>query len=558
MHSEVFKSLVNNAAFLLALCVFYDIVAPFRSSTQGRRRFLVGILIGITGMLVMLNPWRFNEGIIFDTRSVLLCISGLFFGFVPTAIATAMTSALRLFQGGEAALVGCCVIVSSSLIGLLWAKFRRRFFGQNPHSWIELYIFGIVVHLNMLAWMLLLKSSAAVLEHISMSVMLIYPVLTVILGMLLTRQNERIKSRQATKISEQRFRTLSENLPDVIVRYDQDLRIVNANPAAVKFCQSSQEKLIDSKNEDVNFLYNQGEFFSNKLRELFLSGRTERLELELEMPTGKALLDFLLVPEFLQGENKVNSIIALGRDISRDREMERRLRDSEKLDSVGRLAAGVAHDLNNRLTPALGYAELLHLMLEADSKQAGYAQEVIDSVKSSMKLVDCLLALGAKQNLSCQKLDLVEIVKNYVNEIQRKKLLDLEFNLSLPEDQCFCQIDQNQIQEMLYQLFLNVRDFAAEQNTVSVTVEKQNNDLSQEEVKDNYINWAIIKISDKGPGITEQNMKHLFEPFFTTKEAGEGLGMPVARGIAVAHGGHLRVSSVINQGTEVKIYLPQA
>lgn len=558
MHSEVFKSLINNAAFLLALCVFYDIVAPFRRSTQGLRRFLAGVLIGITGMLVMLNPWRFNEGIIFDTRSVLLCTSGLFFGFVPTAVATVMTSVLRFFQGGEAAMVGCCVIVSSSGIGLLWAEIRGRFFGQTLHGWLELYVFGVVVHLNMLAWMLPLKSSAAVLEHISVPVMIIYPALTVVLGQLLSRQNERIRSRQAIKISEQRFRTLSENLPDIIVRYDQDLCIVNANPAAVRFCNSGLEKMIGRQNGEINFLYNQSGFFSGKLQGLFLSGKTERLELEVELPAGKALIDFLLVPEFLQGEKRVNSIIALGRDISRDREMERRLRDSEKLDSVGRLAAGVAHDLNNRLTPALGYAELLQSLLAKDGKQTVYAQEVIDSVKSSMELVKCLLALGAKQNLSCQKHDLVMLVKNYINEIQRKKELDLKFNLSLPEESYFCFVDQKQIQEMLYQLFLNVRDFAAEQNTVSVTVEKQKVDLSSEQVEEDYINWVILKISDKGPGITEQDMKHIFEPFFTTRESAEGLGLPLARGIAVAHGGHLRLSSVINQGTEVKIYLPLA
>lgn len=201
-------ALVHNASLLLALALVYDTLAErtARFARPGIREIFLGILVGILGMALMLTPWQLVPGIVFDTRSVLLGVAGLYFGLIPTAIAMAMTAALRLFQGGAAAWAGVGVIVASGCLGLAWRRWRRH--GLEDISFAEVYALGIVIHVAMLALMLTLpwQTARSVLSAIALPVLLIYPVATALLGTLIANRLRRERLTARLTESEERLR----------------------------------------------------------------------------------------------------------------------------------------------------------------------------------------------------------------------------------------------------------------------------------------------------------------------------------------------------------------
>ncbi|MDO9088283.1 MAG: PAS domain S-box protein [Anaerolineaceae bacterium] len=189
-----FLLLMYNAAILLSTALLFDNTKiRWRQNLIGIQRIFVGLILGFIGIMLMVNPWNFAPGIIFDTRSILLSVSGLFFGLVPTVIAMIMTSIFRYVQGGVAAWTGVSVILATGGIGLAWRYLRKKKIDQI--SLIELYLFGLINHVVMLLLMLTLPREIAlrVLGDISFLVLLIYPLATMLLGFLLVNRAQREK-----------------------------------------------------------------------------------------------------------------------------------------------------------------------------------------------------------------------------------------------------------------------------------------------------------------------------------------------------------------------------
>lgn len=188
MTNSILIPLLHNAFLLLALAAVYDllIIRQQHSIRKQVRQVLIGVSLGFLGILLIVTSVTLYPGIVFDTRSVLLSISGLFLGTVPTLIAMLMTAAYRLSLGGSAAWVGVSVIFATGTFGLLWRKYRRN--PQSPIRSKELYIFGVLAHLIMLALMLLLplETALSVLARVGGPVLLVYPLLTIAIGAILT------------------------------------------------------------------------------------------------------------------------------------------------------------------------------------------------------------------------------------------------------------------------------------------------------------------------------------------------------------------------------------
>jgi len=209
MNDAPFLALIHNIALLLAIALLFDLVAL--NWKPGKIRFEqvpLGLLLGGIGVVLMLTPWVFSQGIIFDTRSILLGISGLIFGLVPTVIAMIITSVFRYYQGGVATLTGISVIIFTGSIGLIWRHFRRKTMaGIKP---VELYIFGLLIHIVMLTLMFLMPFQTAlqVVKSISIPVLVFYPIGTALLGMLMINRMQRIQSMEDLQRNENRLRSL--------------------------------------------------------------------------------------------------------------------------------------------------------------------------------------------------------------------------------------------------------------------------------------------------------------------------------------------------------------
>jgi PAS domain S-box-containing protein len=231
MNKAFFLQLVFNASLLLTLALIYDLLGvQWRIGRASLRQVPAGVIIGIMGVIVMLASWKLQQGIVFDTRSILIGVSGLYFGTVPTLVAMAITAAFRFSIGGAAVGMGIAVIITSGAIGIAWRHGRRYFLADL--SWGELYLFGLVIHLAMLGCVFILPRSAwwYVLSNIVLPVLLIYPVVTALLGMLMADHLKRERTKQKLLESEERYQNLAKIAPVGIFRADETGATTYVNP----------------------------------------------------------------------------------------------------------------------------------------------------------------------------------------------------------------------------------------------------------------------------------------------------------------------------------------
>ena len=245
MDAATFLGLVQNAALLLAVAFVFDVVASrWRTEQSSFQQATVGLAIGAIGITIMMTPWTFMPGIVFDTRSVLIGLSGLFFGSLSAAIAMIMTAIFRFYQGGIGAWTGIAVILTSGLIGIAWRRFRRRPLAEI--AWWELYLFGMVVHLGMLGMMLTLPWATAlrVLSNITLPVILIYPLATALLGVLMVNRLRHKQVDDALRESEKRYRALIENAGDIMFKTDATGHFTFVNQAGRRIAGYDEQEVI--------------------------------------------------------------------------------------------------------------------------------------------------------------------------------------------------------------------------------------------------------------------------------------------------------------------------
>jgi PAS domain S-box-containing protein len=209
MNDSALIALVHNIALLLAIALLFDLVAMHWKPGKMRfNQFPLGILLGGIGVVLMLTPWVFETGIIFDTRSILLGISGIFFGLIPTVTAMIITASFRYYQGGAAMWTGISVILTTGTAGLIWRYFRKNSLATlKPY---EIYIFGLIIHIIMLALMFILPlpTALSVVKTIAFPVLVFYPLGTTLLGMLMVNRLNQMQSNVDLQKSENRLRSL--------------------------------------------------------------------------------------------------------------------------------------------------------------------------------------------------------------------------------------------------------------------------------------------------------------------------------------------------------------
>lgn len=255
-------------------------------------------------------------------------------------------------------------------------------------------------------------------------------------------------------------------------------------------------------------------------------------------------------------------ILAIIRDVTERRALELQLRQSQKMEAVGRLAGGVAHDFNNLLVGILGYSELLKKKLAEQSPLLRMANEINFAAMRARDLTSRLLALSHRQVLRPAVLDLNALVRQCERLLRPVIGEDVRVILRLDPKTAHVKADPAQLEQVILNLALNARDAMPDGGTLSMETCNIQVDAALARLHPGLIPGYYVRLSvtDTGHGIAPDAMPRIFEPFFTTKEVGKGsgLGLSTVYGVVKQSGGCVTVSSVPDKGATFGIYLPRA
>jgi len=241
------------------------------------------------------------------------------------------------------------------------------------------------------------------------------------------------------------------------------------------------------------------------------------------------------------------------RDRHRRAEAENRLLQSEKQASVGRLAAGVAHEINNPLTGVLTFTRILLRSRDIGDKNLSHLQKIAESTVRVKKIVKGLLDFSRQTELDREPTEINRLIRTVISAMENQALIkgvSIQFNSG--EDLPMLTLDRNQLQSVLINLIINALDAMEHGGNIMISTGIS---LS---ASDTGTKGVEIAVTDTGCGISAEDLDKLFEPFFTTKEVGKGtgLGLAVSYGIVQRHGGTIRVQSEVGRGSTFTIWLP--
>ena len=262
----------------------------------------------------------------------------------------------------------------------------------------------------------------------------------------------------------------------------------------------------------------------------------------------------------LQDENdKVTAVAALGRDLTYERALEADNRLAQKMESAGRLAAGVAHDFNNILTVVRGQTEQLLATTEESNPATARLRAIDAAVLRCVDLVDKLLSLGRKQHLRPEHIDLDEVVDAETGIIASILGDGIELVIKRRSQLWVVYADPSQIQRILSNLVSNARD--AMRRGGRLVIETSNLTIREHDTEYPGVRpgtFVRLTVADDGVGLTKEVQQHIFEPFYTAKRSGKGLGLglPTVYGIVAQSGGHITLRSEPGKGTTIEILLP--
>jgi len=327
-------------------------------------------------------------------------------------------------------------------------------------------------------------------------------------------------TKKRLEASEERYRNLVENASDVIYTTDSAGGLTALNTAGT---QILGQEAAGQKIEPLN--RGPGEF-------AFTTPDGREVILEVKSRTAPA------------------GVEGIARDITERRRLEERLRESQKMEAIGRLAGGVAHDFNNLLTVISGYTQLSRTDLSPGHPSQPALEEVLKAAERAAGLTGQLLAFGRRQAAQPGILNLSAVFAE--TERMLRRLIGEHIDVvTIPgPDAGHVRIDPVQMQQMLLNLAVNARDAMPEGGKLVLEAARCDRHSSP---------WVVLSVTDTGHGMEEETLRHIFEPFYTTKGVGKGTGLGLATvyGIVKQNQGEVEVSSRPGAGTTFRIYLPQ-
>lgn len=352
---------------------------------------------------------------------------------------------------------------------------------------------------------------------------------------LLTQSVRSMLKHASAERHHDQFRSLVTAMPDAVVVTDRAGVVQFLNPAAKALLGKSEDDFIG---ELINFAVTVDR--PSDLEILRAGGRRS-----VELRVAECTWDYC------------PALLATMRDVTEERQLSERLRQTQKMEALGLLAGGVAHDINNLLLVVMLYAEMIR-GAEAPALFANEAGEIVDAVERAQALTRQLLTFSRRQPVERNVISIADIVVGIHSMLRRLMPVEIEIT-SLIDDDVWPTIgDTNQIEQVLMNLAVNARDAMPEGGRFTIGLE--NRTLAEATDGAPAGDYVCLKVSDEGSGIAEADRERIFEPFFTTKPRGQGTGLGLATSYAIVAqmGGHILLDTTVGAGTTFTILLPRA
>jgi PAS domain S-box-containing protein len=357
-----------------------------------------------------------------------------------------------------------------------------------------------------------------------------------------TEQSERLAAK---------FRHTVESITDAFFTLDQEFRFTYLNHRAAEIRGGTIEDFLGEVIWDkCEIGYDSP--FGEKYR---LAAKTnEKLYFEEYFAPGDRWLDVNVYPS-------EEGLTVYFSDITERKELERRLRESQKLEAIGHLTGGVAHDFNNLLTVIMGNAEMLSEQL-TDPILQPMAAMTLSAAQRGADLTSRLLAFARRKPLDPRQTDINKLLKGTLPLFRRTLPENIELEFKTDTKLAITEIDGNELDNALLNLVVNARDAMPDGGkltieTANIRLDELYSALYSEVLPGDYV---MVAVSDTGLGMTPETVRRAFEPFFTTKEIGKGsgLGLSMVFGFAKQSGGHANIYSEFGEGTTIKLYFPKS
>jgi PAS domain S-box-containing protein len=382
--------------------------------------------------------------------------------------------------------------------------------------------------------------------------------LFVVLAALICWFNAALRAAQeGLRRSEMNFRSLVTNAPYGICRCDSAGKLLDTNPALLAMLgYSSTEELVGTH---LGGLYSDTQHWFELADFLAAAAPFNGLIVEWKRKDGTTTV-VRVSGRTVSNGGRARTFELFAEDVTERRALEQQLRQSQKMEAIGRLAGGIAHDFNNLLMVISGYSEFLLDRLGPEPTLRGPAQEIASAAGRASSLTRQLLAFSRKQMLAPKILDLNAVVTENLKMLTRVIGEDIDLVMVPATGLGAVRADAGQIEQVIMNLAVNARD--AMPSGGKLTIETSNVSLNEEYSRFHAPlkpgNYVMLAISDTGAGMDSETQAHIFEPFFTTKgPKGTGLGLSTVYGIVKQSGGYIWVNSEPDKGTTFKIYLPR-
>jgi PAS domain S-box-containing protein len=373
---------------------------------------------------------------------------------------------------------------------------------------------------------------------------------------------ERARQRQALHRHERLLRQIIDANPSLIFVKDWDGRFVLVNQASAEIYGTTVESMLGKTDADFNPNADEVVHFLRDDREVMSSGRAKFIAEEpVTNPDTKQTRWFqtIKVPLRMPGEERA-TMLGVATEITERKRLEEQLRQSQKIEAIGQLAGGVAHDFNNILTAIVGYTDLLAAEFGGNERQLEDLEEIRKAARRAAALTRQLLAFSRKQVLEPRIIDLNSVVLNLDKMLRSLISENIDLKTDLATNLAAARADPNQIEQVIMNLAINARDAMPEGGTL--TIETSNTTLDHAYAAQHVSvvpgDYVMLAVTDTGSGMDESTKARIFEPFFTTKPAGRGtgLGLSTVYGIVKQSGGNIWLYSEPGKGSTFKIYLP--